>query len=112
MFSIAVGVLLFCSLIFLLRGRWLSLVVGFVLMGNAANLLIFSVSEPRRNAYPFLNQVDVATDSFSDPLPQALILTAIVIAFAILCFLIAILKRVADEYGLQESSDLYMEEDS
>lgn len=66
-------------------------IIGFLLIGNATNLLLLIVSGPAGTA-PFMTDgADPST--FADPLPQALILTAIVINFGISAFLLALLYR-------------------
>lgn len=64
--------------------------IGFLLLGNAANLLLLIVmGEP--GIAPFYGDGDAA--EMSDPLPQALTLTAIVITFAVSAFLLALIYR-------------------
>jgi multicomponent Na+:H+ antiporter subunit C len=64
--------------------------LGFLLLGNATNLLLLSTGGPPGSA-PILGYAD--PQDMSDPLPQALILTAIVITFGITAFLLAIIHR-------------------
>jgi multicomponent Na+:H+ antiporter subunit C len=64
--------------------------LGFVLLGNATNLLLLSTGGPAGLA-PILGYSD--PEQFNDPLPQALILTAIVITFGVSAFVLAIIHR-------------------
>ncbi|CAI9389632.1 Na(+)/H(+) antiporter subunit C [Microbacterium sp. T2.11-28] len=65
--------------------------IGFLLLGNAANLFLLVVmGEP--GVAPFFGAAD-SPDEMSDPLPQALTLTAIVITFAVSAFLLALIYR-------------------
>ena len=66
-------------------------IIGFLLIGNATNLLLLIVSGPSGRAPLMRDGADPST--FADPLPQALILTAIVINFGISAFLLALLYR-------------------
>lgn len=66
-------------------------IIGFLLIGNATNLLLLIVSGPSGQA-PLMTE-DADPSTFADPLPQALILTAIVINFGISAFLLALLYR-------------------
>lgn len=66
-------------------------IIGFLLIGNATNLLLLIVSGPAGEAAFMTEGADPST--FADPLPQALILTAIVINFGISAFLLALLYR-------------------
>src|SRR3546814_2593678 len=64
--------------------------IGYLLLGNAANLLLLIVmGDPGRAA--FYDESDPG--AVSDPLPQALTLTAIVITFAVSAFLLALIYR-------------------
>ena len=73
---VAVGVYL------MLRGRTFPVVLGLSLLGYAVNVFIFAMGRLWSNAQPIL----VGDGPVADPLPQALVLTAIVIGFAFVCF--------------------------
>ncbi len=82
---------LYTAGVYLLLDRSLTRVVlGFLLLGNATNLLLLSTGGPARRA-PILGYSH--SEQISDPLPQALILTAIVITFGVSAFLLAIIHR-------------------
>lgn len=82
---------LYTAGVYLLLDRSLTRVVlGFLLLGNATNLLLLSTGGPAGLA-PILGYSD--PERISDPLPQALILTAIVITFGVSAFLLAIIHR-------------------
>ena len=82
---------LYAAGVYLLLDRSLTRVLlGFVLLGNATNLLVLSAGGPSGLA-PILGYSDPA--AINDPLPQALILTAIVITFAVSAFLLALVYR-------------------
>lgn len=79
----AIGVLGASGVWLILRPRTYQLVIGLALLSYAVNLFIFSMGQLRVNAPPVLDSskpVDVA--AYVDPVPQALVLTAIVISFA------------------------------
>jgi multicomponent Na+:H+ antiporter subunit C len=102
--SIAVGVL-FAVSIFLMLGRELKGVcMGVFLLGHAANLAILAASRsPAGKLPPILSEGPIA--NLVDPLPQALILTAIVIGFAVQAFLLTLLvvtQRKAGSLNLAE----------
>lgn len=65
--------------------------IGFLLIGNATNLLLLIMSG-RSGEAPFMSP-GADTSDFADPLPQALILTAIVINFGVSAFLLALIYR-------------------
>ncbi len=89
---IAVMAVLFASGVYAMLERSLTRVlIGFLLLGNAANLLLLIVMGFPGTAPFFSEGADSA--GFSDPLPQALMLTAIVITFAVSAFLLALIYR-------------------
>ncbi|WNV76108.1 Na(+)/H(+) antiporter subunit C [Geodermatophilus sp. DSM 44513] len=82
---------LYAAGVYLLLDRSLTRVLlGFVLLGNATNLLLLSSGGPAGLA-PILGYSD--PEQINDPLPQALVLTAIVITFGVSAFLLAIIHR-------------------
>ncbi|WP_029431166.1 Na(+)/H(+) antiporter subunit C [Blastococcus sp. URHD0036] len=82
---------LYAAGVYLLLDRSLTRVLlGFLLMGNATNLLLLSSGGPAGLA-PILGVSD--PEDMNDPLPQALILTAIVITFGISAFVLAMIHR-------------------
>lgn len=104
MFIILIGVLYGGGVYMLLRRSMVKLIIGIMLLGNGANLLIFLLGRITKGKPPVIDQVSrVFTDIYADPIPQALILTAIVISFGLQSFAIVLLKRV---YALVNSDDL------
>jgi multicomponent Na+:H+ antiporter subunit C len=92
-FAITSGVIFACGVYLLLRRSMVRLLIGLSLITYAVNLLIFSLSDLSRRAAPI---VDVVPDTeMADPLPQALILTAIVISFGVLAFTMALAYRAS-----------------
>ncbi|MBA8817114.1 multisubunit Na+/H+ antiporter MnhC subunit [Microbacterium halimionae] len=87
---IVMAVLFACGVYAMLERSLTRVLIGFLLLGNAANLLLLIVIGDPGMA-PFYGSGD--SDTFSDPLPQALMLTAIVITFAVSAFLLALIYR-------------------
>lgn len=88
---LAMGVL-FAGGIYLMLERSLTRVLlGFILLGNGVNLLIILTAG--RGSPPLTDGKNLSTEGMSDPLPHALILTAIVITFAVTAFLLAMIYR-------------------
>ncbi|MGY1844905.1 Na(+)/H(+) antiporter subunit C [Modestobacter sp. SYSU DS0875] len=82
---------LYAAGVYLLLDRSLTRVIlGFILLGNATNLLLLSASGPT-GLSPVFGYAE--TEEMSDPLPQALVLTAIVITFGVTAFLLAMVHR-------------------
>ncbi|MFZ2261973.1 MAG: cation:proton antiporter subunit C [Luteococcus japonicus] len=86
--ALSVAVLLGGGTYMVLRRGMLRLVVGFVMITHAVNLLIVLAGNPRRREAPIGQDFDRATTA--DPLVQALVLTAIVISFAITVLLLTL----------------------
>ncbi|GMA36718.1 Na(+)/H(+) antiporter subunit C [Demequina litorisediminis] len=89
---VVVMAVLYAAGVYVLLERSLTRVlIGFLLIGNATNLLILIMSGRAGDA-PFMTD-DADPSTFADPLPQALILTAIVINFGVTAFLLALIYR-------------------
>lgn len=90
--ALAIGFLTGSGIWLLLRPRTYQVVIGLSLTSYAVNLFIFSMGRLRVNAAPVLES-GAATDpaQYADPLPQALVLTAIVIAFATTALFLVVL---------------------
>ncbi|MDD7928304.1 Na(+)/H(+) antiporter subunit C [Microbacterium thalli] len=89
---IIIMAVLFAAGVYAMLERSLTRVlIGFLLLGNAANLFLLVVMGAPGVA-PFYGSAEDAAD-YSDPLPQALTLTAIVITFAVSAFLLALIYR-------------------
>src|SRR5690606_36627366 len=80
--SIAIGILAASGVWLLLRPRTFQVIIGLTLISYAVNLFIFSIGGLRTGADPVLKQAAGDIAQYTDPLPQALVLTAIVIGFA------------------------------
>jgi multicomponent K+:H+ antiporter subunit C len=95
-----VGVLTGCGIWLLLRARTFDAVLGLTLLSYAVNLFIFTMGRVKTGAAPFVEKGAPATlAALADPLPQALVLTAIVISFAMTALLLAIALRTHAETG-------------
>ena len=104
---IAVMAVLYAVGIYLMLERSMTRVLlGFLLVGNATNILILIMSG-RDGLAPFYDE-DINPGDYADPLPQALILTAIVITFGVSAFLMALIYRswrLANEDVVQDDAD-------
>ncbi|WP_150306865.1 Na(+)/H(+) antiporter subunit C [Planctomonas psychrotolerans] len=89
---VAIMAIMYASGVYLMLERSMTRVlVGFMLVGNATNVLIL-IMAGRRGLAPFYDE-SISPDEYSDPLPQALLLTAIVITFGASAFLMALIYR-------------------
>lgn len=94
-FAFCVGVLTSCGVYLTLRGTTFTVVVGLTLLSYAVNLFLFASGRLIINAAPILGQ----SGQIADPLPQALVLTAIVIGFAMTAFVIILAMRARADLG-------------
>ena len=85
-----IGLLVAAGLYRLLGPGRLDAIVGLILLGQAVNLGIFAAGRLRHNAPAIVTE---PMTPVTDPLPQALVLTAIVIGFGIIAFLLTLQTR-------------------
>ncbi|WAB81812.1 Na(+)/H(+) antiporter subunit C [Microcella daejeonensis] len=90
-----------CAVYLLLERSLTRVLLGFLLAGNATNLLILIMAGEAGIA-PIFDET-LSPEEYTDPLPQALILTAIVITFAVSSFLLALIYR---SWRLANADDL------
>ena len=95
-FAIAVGVLVAAAIYLLLRARTYPVVLGITLLSYAVNLFLLASGRLVRDRAPL---TDLDLESYPDPLPQALVLTAIVIGFGMTALVVALSVKAATELG-------------
>ena len=90
--AIAIGVLTACGVWLLLRPRTYQVIMGLCLLGYGVNLFIFSTGRQALDSEPVLIPgVPETLQNYTDPMPQALVLTAIVIGFAMTALFLVVL---------------------
>ena len=90
--SLAIGVLAGSGVWLILRPRTFQVIIGLALLSYAVNLFIFGMGRLRTGVPPVLEKGQVGDPTlFADPLPQALVLTAIVISFATTALFLVVL---------------------
>jgi multicomponent Na+:H+ antiporter subunit C len=93
--AVVAGMLYAAGIYLLLRRRLAQVIVGIGLMSNGTNVLIFTAAGLTRANPPLIAEGMLEPDaSFADPVPQSLILTAIVIGFGVLAFSLVLAHRV------------------
>lgn len=98
--SVVAGVLLAASFYLLMRRNLLRFVIGLIILGNAVNLVIFTMGRFTRARPPVIPKgQSVIEGAYANPLPQALILTAIVIGFGLLAFSLVLIYRLYESRG-------------
>lgn len=93
--AIAIGVLVAGGLYLVLRAQTFSVVLGLVLLSYATNLFLFAAGGLARHRPALIGE----GPPYTDPLPQALVLTAIVIGFAMTAFVVVLALRARAELG-------------
>lgn len=96
------GVLIGCGVYLLLERSLSRVVVGLILIGNGVNV-IFLVSGGRAGGPPLVGTTP--TEEMADPLPQAMVLTAIVISLGLSAFVLAMAYRSWQLHGHDEVQD-------
>jgi multicomponent Na+:H+ antiporter subunit C len=107
--AVAIGVLYAGGVYMMLRRSMVKLIIGLILISHASNLLIFTVGGLTRGRPPLVSnaqEVTTAVPAYADPVPQALILTAIVISFGVLAFLVVLVHRAYQSTGTDDMDDL------
>lgn len=112
-FALVIGALTASGVYLLLRARTFPVVVGLTLLSYGVNLFLFSSGRLATGGQPIIG----TNDNYADPLPQALVLTAIVIGFAMTAFVVVLaLRNLADNEddhvdGYQTEASAESEED-
>jgi len=101
LFASGIGLLTATGLWLMLRARSFDLVLGLTLLSYAVNLFVLAMARASVDAAPLLRDPRLAPtlEHYADPLPQALVLTAIVISFAMTAVLLALAVRSRAEQG-------------
>ncbi|MGB4075856.1 Na+/H+ antiporter subunit C [Pseudomonas sp.] len=92
-FAITLGILTASGVYLLLRARTFPVVLGLTLISYAVNLFLFAMGRLQSGVVTVIGQ----GSQYADPLPQALVLTAIVIGFAMTAFVVVLALRSVGE---------------
>jgi len=101
--TILVGVLVTVAVYLLLSRSLIRVILGTAVLSHAVHLLLMVMGGLKQGSVPLLGE---NADSYTDALPQALILTAIVISFAVTAFLLVLAYRTYQETGLDDLHEL------
>lgn len=102
-----IGVLVGVGIWLSLRARTFDVVLGLTVLAYAVNLFIFAMGRVVVHAEPVLRPgVAPTLANYTDPLPQALVLTAIVIGFGLLAFSLVLAHRVHEAAGSDDVDDV------
>ena len=103
--KLTVGLVFAVGFYLVLQRSLLQLVLGLAVLGHAANLLVFVAAGLTPASAPLIAE-DGTVPGKVDPLPQAMILTAIVISFGVIGFTLALIHRVSRSIGVLDIDDL------
>ncbi len=93
LYALSFGALLAAALYLLMSRNLLRMVLGLLLLGNAVNLAIFVGGRLSSAIPPLVPEGNLTLAISANPLPQALILTAIVISFSLVAFAVVLFER-------------------
>ena len=109
--AFTIGVLVAAAVYLMLAGQLLRFVFGLVLISNAANLTIFAAGRLTEGSPPLIPEgADGPVGTVANALPQALVLTAIVIGFGLFAFAIVLVFRAWTELGTLEPDEMRLAE--
>ncbi|TCV71440.1 multisubunit sodium/proton antiporter MrpC subunit [Neorhizobium sp. R1-B] len=110
-FAILIGLFFAAAIYLMLSKHTVRILLGIVLLGNAVNLLLFTTGRLTREVPPIIpNGMDALPAGAANPLPQALILTAIVISFSFFAFLLVLTYRAYQELGTDNTDEMRLAE--
>lgn len=111
-YSLAIGILTGAGVWLLLRPRTFQVLMGLTLLSYATNLFIFGMGRLGERRVPILDELPGPPDPavYADPVPQALILTAIVISFSFFAFLLVLAWRAYDDLATDNTDEMRVAE--
>ena len=105
--ALIIGLLFASGVYMIVRRNIVKIIIGLSLISHGANLLIFTMGGLRRTLPPVITgDGDHSLDTMADPLPQALILTAIVIGFGVTAFALVLFQRAYRTMGTADIDDM------
>jgi multicomponent K+:H+ antiporter subunit C len=108
LYASCVGILVSCGVFLILRSRTFPVVLGLTMLSYAVNLFLFSSGRLSLNKAAVLG----TSPQYADPLPQALVLTAIVIGFAMTAFVVILAIRGRADLGSDHVDGLVFDKNS
>lgn len=105
--ALSAGVTVTAGVYLALSRDILRCVIGISLIGVAANIVVFTLGRPRVTTPPLIPDGEVVlAATAANPLPQALVLTAIVIGFALTCFSLVLVLALKQRTGIADAREL------
>lgn len=110
-FALLTGTFLTIAIYLMMSKFIIRMLMGVAILGNAVNLLIFTSGRIMREVPPVIGPgLDVPAGPVANPLPQALILTAIVISFSFFAFLLVLSWRAYSTLSTDNTDDMRVAE--
>ncbi|QND49918.1 Na+/H+ antiporter subunit C [Rhizobium lusitanum] len=110
-FAGLVGLFFAVAIYLMLSGFSIRIMLGIAILGNAVNLLLFTAGRVTREVPPIIPAgADTLSMDAANPLPQALILTAIVISFSFLAFLLVLTYRAYQDLKTDNTGEMRVAE--
>jgi multicomponent Na+:H+ antiporter subunit C len=105
--AFTIGILFGCGLYLVMQRNLLRFVFGLILLSGSVNVLIFTAGRLRRGAPPIIpDGLYVPPGPVANALPQALVLTAVVIGFGLVVFAMVLLLRTYERLGTVTTEEL------
>lgn len=101
--SVVVGLVFTVSVYLMLSRNIIRVILGTLTLSHGVHLLLITMAGLQRGAPPLLN---MGEENYADPLPQALVLTAIVIAFGVTSMLLVMAYRTYQEHNTEDLEQL------
>jgi len=110
-FSVLIGFFFAAAVYLMLSKHSVRILLGIAIFGNGVNLLLFTAGRLTREVPPIIPAgMDTLPATAANPLPQALILTAIVISFSFFAFLLVLTYRGYQELGTDNTDEMRLAE--
>ncbi|MCG8528963.1 MAG: NADH-quinone oxidoreductase subunit K [Opitutales bacterium] len=107
-YAILIGILFAGGIYGILRRSMVRVIVGIILLSQSINLLVFFSGGANRGKPAIMDgETAPSFSTMADPLPQALVLTAIVIGFGLIAFVIVLFQRVFSRLQTDDTQELF-----
>jgi multicomponent Na+:H+ antiporter subunit C len=109
--SVIVGIYFAVAIYLMLSRHIIRILLGIAILGNGVNLLLFISGRVTREVPPIIGEgLDTLSSGAANPLPQALILTAIVISFSFFAFLLVLAYRTYQDLKTDDTNEMRLAE--
>ncbi|TFL15662.1 cation:proton antiporter [Pusillimonas caeni] len=106
LYIVAIGVIAGVAAYLLMSRNVLRMVLGLLLLSNAANLSIFVAGRLSSSLPPLITGESTTIALSANPLPQALILTAVVISFSLVAFTVVLLHKADQHLHIVDTEEM------